>query len=152
LLATIDGENTAVVFTSVHGDMHGAHGRFRKGWPHEESVRVPLLVAHPQLAPRTDAAPLSLQDLPAMTQAWAVGMAWNCPRAHAAIAMPSVVALPDQCDRIWHGVRTPEYKLVRNDDGSPWLLFDLAADPLEMNNLAARPGSAELLRRLQALG
>ncbi|MEY4488969.1 MAG: hypothetical protein RIQ79_1477, partial [Verrucomicrobiota bacterium] len=33
-----------VVFTSVHGDMHGAHGLFRKGWPHEESVRVPLLV------------------------------------------------------------------------------------------------------------
>ena len=33
-----------MVFTSVHGDMHGAHGLFRKGWPHEESVRVPLLV------------------------------------------------------------------------------------------------------------
>jgi arylsulfatase A-like enzyme len=38
------GEEAVVVFTSVHGDMHGAHGLFRKGWPHEESVRVPLLV------------------------------------------------------------------------------------------------------------
>ena len=36
--------STIIVFTSVHGDMHGAHGLFRKGWPYEESVRVPLLV------------------------------------------------------------------------------------------------------------
>jgi arylsulfatase A-like enzyme len=39
--------STAVVFTSVHGDMHGSHGLFRKGWPHEESIRVPLLVRPP---------------------------------------------------------------------------------------------------------
>jgi len=43
LIAAV-GEETMIVFTSVHGDMHGAHGLFRKGWPHEESVRVPLLV------------------------------------------------------------------------------------------------------------
>lgn len=152
LLATLDAENTVVVFTSVHGDMHGAHGLFRKGWPHEESVRVPLLVAHPQLEPRTEAAPVSLQDLPAMTQAWAIGMAWDCPRAHAVISMPSVVALPDQCDRIWRGVRTPEHKLVLNEDGSPWLLFDLAADPHEMDNLVERFGSRDLISRLRALG
>lgn len=150
LLSTLDLANTAVVFTSVHGDMHGAHGLFRKGWPHEESVRVPLLLAHPQLEPRRDAAPVSLQDLPAMTQAWAVGMAWNCPRGHAVISMPSVVALPDQCDRCWRGVRTPEHKLVCNADGSPWLLFDLVADPLERENLVDRPGSEDLIRRLQA--
>jgi len=150
LLSTLDRESTVVVFTSAHGDMHGAHGLFRKGWPHEESVRVPLLVAHPQLAPRTDGAPVSLQDLPAMTQAWAVGMAWHCPRAQAVISMPSVVALPDQCDRIWRGIRTPEHKLVLNADGSPWLLFDLGADPLERENLVDRPGSVDLIRRLCA--
>jgi arylsulfatase A-like enzyme len=47
LLARAPRENTLVVFTSVHGDMHGAHGLFRKGWPYEESVRVPLLVRMP---------------------------------------------------------------------------------------------------------
>jgi arylsulfatase A-like enzyme len=52
LLARAPRENTLVVFTSVHGDMHGAHGVFRKGWPYEESVRVPLLVRGP---PRTEA-------------------------------------------------------------------------------------------------
>ena len=41
--------DTRVVATSVHGDMHGSHGLFRKGWPHEESVRVPLVVRAPGL-------------------------------------------------------------------------------------------------------
>ncbi len=36
--------DTRVVVTSAHGDMHGSHGLFRKGWPYEESVRVPLIV------------------------------------------------------------------------------------------------------------
>ncbi|MFI5356045.1 MAG: sulfatase-like hydrolase/transferase [Opitutales bacterium] len=152
LVATVDSAATVVVFTSVHGDMHGAHGLFRKGWPHEESVRVPLLVRHPAVPPRRDDSPVSLQDLPAMTQAWAVGVPWSCPRDRAPISMPSVVHLPDQCDRIWRGFRTPERKLVRNDDGTPWLYFDLAADPLERNNLAGDPTHAAEIRELDAGG
>lgn len=39
-------ENTLFAFASAHGDMHGSDGgKFRKGWPHEQSVRVPLLLA-----------------------------------------------------------------------------------------------------------
>ena len=56
--------------------------------------------------------------------------------------MPSVVALPDQCDRVWYGVRTPARKLVLNANGSPWLFFDLARDPGERTNLAGDPGCA----------
>ena len=51
--------------------------------------------------------------------------------------MPSVVALPHQCDRVWRGVRTKERKLVLNADGSPWLFFDLERDPLEQRNLVS---------------
>lgn len=137
LLAAVT-EDTVVVFTSVHGDMHGAHGLFRKGWPHEESVRVPLLVrGAPGSIPgdRTRDA-VSLIDLPAMTLAWAEGRAWRCEREHAAISMPSVVALPHQCDRVWHGRRSATGKAIFNADGLPWLEFDLANDPLEMNNRA----------------
>lgn len=151
LLTSLDPAKTAVVFTSVHGDMHGSHGLFRKGWPHEESVRVPLLAAHPQLDPRRDDSAVSLQDLPALTQAWAVGMDWRCPRNYAPISMPGVVNLPDQCDRPWHGVRTAERKLVLNADGSPWLRFDLTADPLENENLADRPDYTDRWQRLREL-
>lgn len=129
---------TVVVFTSVHGDMHGAHGLFRKGWPHEESVRVPLLVKTPseESGRRVSDEPVSLIDLPAMTLAWADGREWRCARDHAAISMPSVVALPHQCDRRWSGVRSATRKRIFNADGSPWLDFDLAKDPLELTNRA----------------
>jgi len=135
LLAVLP-EDVIAVFTSVHGDMHGAHGLFRKGWPHEESVRVPLLVRG---APRTAQGarsdePVSLLDLPAMTCAWADGRAWTCERDRAEISMPSVVALPHQCDRVWRGWRSPVRKEVFNADGSPWLAFDLAGDPGELRS------------------
>jgi arylsulfatase A-like enzyme len=143
------GRETVVIFTSVHGDMHGAHGLFRKGWPHEESVRVPLLVCAPEVTPRRDDATISLLDLPALTLSWAEGRAWKCASDAANISMPSVVALPHQCDRTWRGVRTATRKLVLNDDGSPWLFFDLERDPLEQVNLAgvaARAGEIAALR------
>ena len=130
-------QDVIVVFTSVHGDMHGAHGLFRKGWPHEESVRVPLLVRGAPGATTgvcSDEA-VSLIDLPTMTRAWADGRAWKCPRERAAISMPSVVALPLQCDRVWNGWRSAVRKEIFNADGSPWLTFDLARDPGEDRSL-----------------
>lgn len=135
----IDGldETTIVVVTSVHGDMHGAHGRFRKGWPHEESVRVPFVV---RSAPGTRAATISddavsLADLPEMTRAWSRGDGWTCARECAPISMPSVVELPDQCDSVWSGWRSAKRKEVFRKDGTPWLVFDLETDPLERRNL-----------------
>ena len=137
LVATLP-EDTVIVFTSVHGDMHGAHGLFRKGWPHEESVRVPLLVrGAPGSTPGAcrSEEPASLIDLPEMTRAWAEGRAWSCERDRAEISMPSVVALPHQCDRAWRGWRSPLRKEIFNADGSPWLAFDLKDDPAEMRTL-----------------
>lgn len=160
LLARVPRENTVVVFTSVHGDMHGAHGLFRKGWPHEESVRVPLIVRFPndrnsQAGVRSSAL-VSLVDLPAMTRDWAEGVTaegegrtatagWQYPLQR--ISMPSVVALPDQCDRAWQGVRTATRKLVLNPDGSPWLFFDLERDPEEQRNLVGDPAWADEIAR-----
>jgi hypothetical protein len=71
-----------------------------------------------------------------MTLAWSEGLAWRCAQEYAAISMPSVVALPYQCDRLWQGRRSPGHKMVFKADGTPWLDFDLAVDPLELTNKA----------------
>jgi arylsulfatase A-like enzyme len=145
--------NTVVVFTSVHGDMHGAHGLLRKGWPHEESIRVPLLVRMPATDPtpagggrRPD--PASLLDLASWTISWSENEQAAQHRGPQFISMPSVVALPHQCDRAWRGLRFEKRKLVLNPDGSPWLFFNLEQDPLEMENLASQPAAAREIESL----
>ncbi|MFM8895627.1 MAG: sulfatase-like hydrolase/transferase, partial [Actinomycetales bacterium] len=120
LLAKLDPNRCAVVFTSVHGDMHGAHGLFRKGWPYDESIRVPLLVRVPGWGPRKDEGAWSLLDLPEITLGIAAQKAPDAKREHARISMPSVVQLPLQCDRVWRGVRTSGRKLVLGPGGAPW--------------------------------
>jgi arylsulfatase A-like enzyme len=149
LVGALPGD-TRVVFTSVHGDMHGSHGLFRKGWPHEESVRVPLLVRTGGPGAR-DGGAASLLDTPALVAALAEGRVPAAAGALARISMPSVVGLPDQCDRTWAGVRSASAKLVLNGDGSPWLYFDLEDDPLETRNLALDPSRAGEVGGLAAL-
>jgi arylsulfatase A-like enzyme len=148
LLAEMDLGATTVVFTSVHGDMHGSHGLFRKAWPYDESVRVPLLIRHQRAgdrgektdaASRKDASPVSLVDLPHMAVAWAEGREWHCRRDNALISMPSATEIALQCPEAWRGFRSARHKLVLRTDGTPWLYFDLEKDPLEMKNLVEDP-------------
>jgi arylsulfatase A-like enzyme len=158
VLASADRE-TVVVFTSVHGDMHGAHGLFRKGWPYEGNVRVPLLIRGPGIVPGDDPAPVSLVNLSEMMSRAIEGssLTKGLP-SFAKISMPSIVRLPLQCDRAWRGVRTPTRKLVFSDPAStagetarPWLYFDLERDPLEQCNLAGDPARVEEIERLRHL-
>jgi len=136
LLNAISDE-VLVVFASVHGDMHGAHGLFRKGWPHEESVRVPLLVRLPGGEARVSDEAVSLVDLPRLMMGFLAGGALpGITTDEAHISMPCVVRLPHQCDRVWQGRRSKARKRVFGADGTAWLDFDLAADPGELKNRA----------------
>lgn len=162
LIAEADLTDTIVVFTSVHGDMHGSHGLFRKAWPYEESVRVPLLIRgrKAENRGRRDDSPVSLVDLPHMAVAWAEGREWHCRRDHALISMPVATEIPLQCPVAWRGFRSAQHKLILKADepegpagGSgqglrPWLYFDLERDPMELKNLAEDPArAAEIAER-----
>lgn len=141
------GPKTAVVVTSVHGDMHGSHGLFRKGWPHEESVRIPLMIRAPGASGSRGHA-VCLSQLPDITRSIAVG-AFSVPeREDVSLSMPSVVHLPHQCDRAWTGIRSPREKAIFGDDRAPWLYFDLENDPLERLNLAGSAAHRERIARL----
>ena len=148
--------DTVIVFTSVHGDMHGSHGLFRKGWPHEESIRVPLLVRLPKSKGQSvgikTSQLVSLLDLPQWTRAWAKIKLSHYPlEEYQKIAMPSVVKLPYQCDRVWTGIRTLKRKLILNADKSVWLFFNLEKDPLEKTNLALDPAYESEILALKKL-
>ena len=153
LIAEVDLGETIVVFTSVHGDMHGSHGLFRKAWPYEESIRVPLLVRglKAENRGRKDDSPVSLVDLPHMVVAWAEGREWHCRRDNALIYMPAATEIPLQCPVAWRGFRSPRHKLVLHADGSPWLYFDLENDPLEMRNLTGDPARRAEIQELMRL-
>lgn len=152
LLARPELADAVRVVTSVHGDMHGAHGLFRKGWPHEESLRVPLIVRLPDsfaLGERSIATPVTLLDLHRWLTGWAEGRTGFDLPAFVRCSMPSVVALPHQCDCTWRAVIEGDWKYVENGDGRPWLLFNLREDPLELVNLAARPGAGGRIAALR---
>ena len=136
-LLELVSDEVLVVFTSVHGDMHGAHGLFRKGWPYDESVRVPLLMRLPGglAAVREDA--VSLVDLPRLIKEFLDHGALPVIEAETAhISMPCVVPLLHQCDRVWHGRRSKTRKQVFSTNGPLWLDFDLKNDPSETTNQA----------------
>ena len=132
--------HAALAFSSVHGDMHGSHGLFRKGWPHEESIRVPLIIRHPEMDRRTSgpcAELFGLIDLHAWTRHWARLAPTPLPPVFQTCSMPSIVALPKQCDRTWTARRDTRSKEVLTPEGKTWLRYDLATDPFELRNLAA---------------
>ena len=157
LMTEVDLQGTAVVFTSVHGDMHGSHGLFRKAWPHEESVRVPLLVRGPGAkgTARRDDSPLSLVDLPHLAVAWAEGREWLCKRDSATISMPAATTIAHQCPYAWRGFRSAKHKFVLRTeaDGTeqPWLYFDLANDPWEQRNLVGQAEHARAVAEWRAI-
>ena len=57
-------ENTYIVFTSDHGEMLGDHGLYAKSAAYEASLRIPLILAGPNIGPgRISDALVELIDL-----------------------------------------------------------------------------------------
>ena len=50
---------------------------------------------------------------------------------------------------IW-AMRRGDWKLVKNSPMTPWEMYDLASDPMEMRNLYQSPASQPLVTRLKA--
>jgi len=42
-------ENTLIIFTTDNGNFHGEHGLADKWYPHQESIRVPLIIKDPRM-------------------------------------------------------------------------------------------------------
>jgi arylsulfatase A-like enzyme len=171
LVAWLRGEelldDTLLVLTSDHGEEFREHGSMGHGaLPHEQVVRVPLLMHGPgvprglrvrSLASHLDLLPTILEllgvqvpdhvqgrslvsllgdDESAWEPAPAYSEAWSLPRRYRAPAI---------------AVRMGQHKLmrVRTPNGTTTQLFDLHADPGGYEDIAARePG---IVREMQSL-
>ena len=162
-------DDTLFVFTSDHGDMHGSHGGWRKQWPYDESILVPLLLRWPEsLEARTIRTPIGAPDImPTLLPLCGIDTPGTVeghdfsdlvrtgsgPDDNAALI--ACYAPFDQWTRQgggreYRGVRTSRHTYVRTLDG-PWLLFDNEADPGQLNNLVGRADCADLQSGLESL-
>jgi arylsulfatase A-like enzyme len=142
-------ERTLFVFTSDNGFLWGEHGDFGKKSPWEESIRVPLVVRAPGVAPRSEAKLVAVNlDLAATFLDWA-GLPVTGDGASLLPLLEDPGApwreelLIEHWDRTWAGFRTrdaagQEWKYFERVEGTRHL-FDLSADPYELVDLAGDP-------------
>lgn len=157
-------ENTIVIFTSDHGDMLGERGMWYKQSFYEWSCRVPLIVSYPKaFQPGRVSKNTSLVDLlPTL-----VDMAMidgKEPEYVSPMDGNSLVPLLKDNNAEWNDTVIAEYtgegvcspcRMLKKGDykyiythGYPSLLYNLADDPKELNDLA---GQAEYAPLQQAM-
>ncbi len=151
-------DDTVIIATADHGDMLGERGLWYKMTFFERAVRVPLILCAPaQLAARRVAQGVSLVDLlPTL-----LSIAGDDERGALPAPIDGASLLPlargsaGGLDAVYgeymaEGTTQPIFMIRRGNykyitsAGDPPQLFDLAADPLEMSNLAGRAEHAAI--------
>ncbi len=142
-------ENTAVIFTTDHGDMLGHHGRTDKARPEDTSCRTPVIIRYPRAVPpgRTLDGMVEAVDLPCTildaAGAWTPDALPGTPgrsfwpyvqgrREEHRNHVYSECGLPPSG---WRMCRSRDWKYVIWDEGGQ-TLFSMGNDPWEQQNLA----------------
>jgi arylsulfatase len=161
-------EDTVVLFLADHGDMMGAHKMRLKGTlPYEELYHIPCIMKLPaSIAPQrkiVDDLVSSVQAPATLLAAAGIDIPAQFHNGHFYDAPFNAAAPEDEhlffehYAAYWgihpfYAVRTPQFKYVRyygEDDCEE--MYDLAADPHELKNIAADPAYAALRRELAQL-
>ena len=161
-------DNTLVIFTGDNGYYHAEHGLADKWYPHEESIRVPLIIRDPRmgkvkrgqtnddfalnvdLAPTILAAagvkaPARMQGsdlaplyLAAQKPAWREEFFYE----HATIGNTNKIPASQALVRKdWKYFYWPDFQTEQ--------LFDLCADPIEEHDLVSDPAQAARLAEMR---
>jgi arylsulfatase A-like enzyme len=152
--------NTVVIYTSDNGYLWGEHRLIDKSVPYEESIRVPLVVRGPGVVPaQIESRHVANIDLAPTIAALARTRA---PGANGKSLVPFLRADPVSSWRaqlLVEGASAllPSYCALRRDELSlvVWAtgeqeLYDLAADPYQLQSLHADPAWAPTLAALRS--
>ncbi|MBZ9789819.1 choline-sulfatase [Rhizobium sp. 3T7] len=155
-------DNTIVLFVSDHGDMLGDRGLWFKMCFFDGSSRVPLTIAAPGWNAACIQQPVSTLDVtPTLAALAGIDMTklapWTDGEDLAPLATGTGGRGPVPMEYAAEGSEAPlvclregRFKLTLCDKDPP-LLFDLDADPKELNNLAGDAGHVEILENLKSL-
>ncbi len=155
-------QQAIVVFVSDHGDMLGGRGMWFKMSFFEGSARVPLMIASPDMMPGLVMAPVSTLDVtPTLCDLAGVSMAevmpWTDGQSLRALGQGGERTEPVAMEYAAEGSQAPlvglragKWKYVRCAL-DPDQLFDLEADPNELQNLAPVEKHQETLSKLRDL-
>jgi choline-sulfatase len=155
-------DSTYVVYTSDHGDNLGARGIWGKSTLYEESVKVPMLLAGPSVTPSVCATPVDLLDVfPTILAASGIDVAQEMA-TRPGRSLFDIALEPDDLNRPvfseYHAagsnnagfmLRQGQWKYHHYVGFKPEL-FDIAADPEELHDLASDAGHADVLVHMLA--
>lgn len=156
-------ENTIVVYTTDHGENLGTRRLWGKSNMYEEACAIPMMIAGPGIpADSVSRTPVTLADI-APTVLDAVGLeeiadAEGFP-GRSLIHLANTADDPDRiafseyyaaaADRAAFMIRKGRYKYIHYL-GYEAELFDLDADPEELNSIASNPKHAEIVAEYEA--
>jgi len=161
-------DNTFIIYTSDQGFFLGEHGWYDKRFMYEESLGTPLVMRYPQRmigGLESEQLVLNLDIAPTVLEAAGVAVP---PDMQGRSLLPLMSTTPQKDWRTgvyyhyyefpygWHnvkkhyGIRTDRYKLIHfYNDIDAWELYDLKADPKEMNNIYDRQENKQLIDSLK---
>lgn len=160
--------NTLIVYTSDQGFYMGEHGWFDKRFMYEESMRMPLVMALPDRFERKGDITELVQNIDFAPTFLDLAGAEIPEDIHGVSLMPLLKGespedwrkslyyhfyeYPAEHQVMRHfGVRGERYKLIHfYHDRDFWELYDLLADPSEMNNIYGREGYEQVTAELKA--
>jgi arylsulfatase A-like enzyme len=161
-------DETAVVYTSDHGDMLWSQGRNQKGCPYEEAISIPFVVRWPGTVPEgtvadalfstIDFAPTLLGLLDCTPPDEMEGTDISPLLCGESLDDPPSSVYLTNVSRGWRGVRTERFTYAAVLDGEyphltdgAWLLFDTERDPLQRTNRVYDPDYRDERDRLADL-
>ena len=151
-------EDTYVFFSADHGLGVGHHGLFGKQNLYEHSTRVPFIVSGPDVPKgKKVAAPIYLQDVMASSLEIAglekpdhVQFNSVLPLARGETKKSSYDAIYGAYLSVQRSVTVKDKKLLLYPNVPVVRLYDVAADPMEMKDLAGDAANKALMRKLFA--